>query len=152
VFTLTNPEGGIPINGPIVFDQLAIPVQGTAISYNNTTGTVTFNETGFYKVTYAASIVTEFNTGQFAISLNPGGIVSGTAYDIGNLDNNSLISPVTIILQIATVGTTMQVVNTNFQCTTDPNSIPLSACDTDNPDSCATQDSVLAYLLVKKLP
>jgi hypothetical protein len=122
----------------IIFDSLAIPVQGTAMSYDPTTGLVTFNQTGFYEFIYGASIEID-NNGLFEVQVSPGGDINGTEYNIVQVLNMSTLSG---IIQVNTVGTTLGIFNGNLT-----EAILLTAFFTVDMNAAPT----LAYLIVKQL-
>lgn len=122
VFTTLGPPNSITIGSPIPFDQLAIPTQGSAISYD-TNGTVTFNETGYYDVTFGISIAAEPYSAGLALQIFPAGIYASTpgfipgsgfvpGSEIDVIYSNQLTSQ-SVIIQITAVGQTLQLVNGN---------------------------------------
>jgi hypothetical protein len=139
VFTKTNPAGGVPSHSPVVFDQLAIPVQGTAFTYNNTTGAVTFNQTGFYLVTYGVSVppAEPFFIPEFEVVLTPGGIVSGSE---ASISDDNYLSTVSIILEVTSVGQTLTIEN------------GLSISSSIGAPSSTSEPSVFAFLTVEQMP
>lgn len=152
VFRNTDQEDGISPGQPLIFDQEAIPAQGSAISYNTATGTATFNETGFFEVTFGASMSEDNVAGGLVLQMNPAGIyaatpgfapgtglVPGSEIDIAFGDE--LLS-LTVMIEVTSVGQTMQLVNGNA----DSFNIHLEAIaqDTD-------LTPLVAYMVVKKL-
>lgn len=149
-FRTTPQNDGIAPGGAVIFDQLAIPVQGSEISYNNSTGTVTFNATGFFEVTYGTSMSEDNRAGGIVLQMNPAGVYSanpgfspGTGLVPGSENDNAfgdeLIS-LTVVVQVTSIGQTMQLVNgSSFNI----------QLDTLSSDTSLTP--IVAYLVVKKL-
>lgn len=122
VFTTLGPPNEITVGSPIPFDQLAIPIQGSAISYN-TNGTVTFNETGFYEVSFGISLAPDSFSAGLALQINPAGVYASTpgfipgsgfvpGSEIDIIYNNQMVSQ-SVIVQITAVGQTLQLVSGN---------------------------------------
>lgn len=146
---------GIVPHTAVVFEKLAIPVQGPAMSYNNTTGTVTFNATGFFEVTYGMIIDPLPNAG-LAIQMNPAGIYSGTPgfasgsglvpgseIDISTQDR---LARVSVIINVTEINQTLQLVSGNTPDSTGANNISM-----DTQGGGTLLNPILAFLTIKQL-
>lgn len=152
VYTLTG-QDDIALGDAIIFDDLAIPVQGTAMTYNNTTGVVTFNETGFFEVTYGVSVDLQdrpesdsLQNAVFGVELTPGGVQPGSVLIFTTTDGvpyTDLLDSISVIVQVTSVGQTLKVVS---QTATDCGDVA-----TDAQNACAAENPVVAYLVVKQL-
>lgn len=151
VFRTTDQGDGILPGNPIIFDLEAVAPQGGAISYSTATGTVTFNQTGFYEVTYGVSMG-ENVAGGLVLQMNPAGVYSttpgfapGTGLVPGSeMDNafpDELLS-LSVMIEVTSVGQTMQLINGN----SDSFKIRLDAIAEDTDIT-----PIVAYLVVKKL-
>lgn len=122
----TNSSQTVDPQDPVIFEQTAIGasgVSGTAMSYNSGTGTVTFNETGFYRAIYALGADTPPEAGA-VLQLTPGGIYSpgpppfpaGSGIVPGSAGNSAgsfSLAPIGVIFEVTIVGQTLQLVSAN---------------------------------------
>lgn len=116
-----NCEGILP-HTAVVFEYLAIPVQGPAMSYDSTTGTVTFNSTGFFEVAYGMTIDLPINA-SLALQMNPAGIYSATpGFATGSglvpgseryISTQDRMERVSVIIQVTEINQTLQLVSGN---------------------------------------
>lgn len=152
VFRSINQKGGIAPGAALIFNHLAIPVQGSELSYDKTTGTVTFNQTGFFEVTFGASMRKDNRAGGLVLQMNPAGVYAATpgfapgtglvpGSEVDNAFPEELIS-LSVIVEATSVGQTMQVVNGN---------IPGFDINLHADASHTDLTPIKAYLVVKKL-
>jgi hypothetical protein len=134
-----TPGGNVSIapGDNVIFNQFLIPIQGSAVSYNDTTGVFTFNETGFYKVTYGVSSNGSDAPMELLLS---GSIVHGSAFDV-TLEH--VLSTISVIIE-ATASQTLQLVNGSTVET-----VGLGAAYNIGGDS--PTPSVIAFLTIKQL-
>lgn len=140
---------------PLLFNELAIPIQGPAMTYDSTTGTVTFATTGFFEVNFGLVIDPRPNA-TLVLQMNPAGVYSGTpgfvtgsglvpGSEITNSSQDRMIRAA-VIIQVTIPGQTMQLVSGNTPDRTGANDFSL---DTQNGGTLL--DPILAFLTVKQL-
>lgn len=147
----TTLDGVVFPHAPFIFNQFAIPTQGPALIYDNTTGTVTFLQTGFYQVSYGISVAPSPFNNLIALQINPAGVYAATPGFVpgsGLVPGSELnvlfpdqMTSETVIVDITIPGQTLQLVNAN---TTGP--IILQASTTGT-----TLTPITGYLVVEKL-
>lgn len=155
VFTLDGCQSpncnGILPQTAVIFEELAIPVQGPAMSYDNTTGTVTFNSTGFFEVTYGM-VIDPLPNASLALQINPAGIYSATpGFVTGSglvpgseiyISTQDRLARVSVIIQVTQVNQTLQVVSGN----TAGKNISM-----DTQSGGTLIDPILAFVTIKQL-
>ncbi|MCE5317685.1 MAG: hypothetical protein LLG04_10075 [Parachlamydia sp.] len=152
VFRTNNQAGGIAPGAALIFDKEAVATQGSALTYNTATGSVTFQQTGFFEVTFGTSMDEDNVAGGLVLQMNPAGVYSATpgfapgtglvpGSEIDNAFPDELLS-LSVMVEVTSVGQTMQLVNGN----SDSFNIQLNAISQDT-----DLTPIVAYMVVKKL-
>lgn len=142
----------VPSHTAVLFNDFAIPTQGPAITYDPTTGTVTFTTTGFFEVNYGM-VIDPLPNATLALQMNPAGVYSGTpgfatgsglvpGSEITHASQDRMIR-VAVIVHVTEVNQTMQLVNGNTPATDD--------VSMDTQTGGTLLQPILAYLTVKLL-
>lgn len=154
VFTLDGCQSpgclGVLPQTAVIFEKIAAGPVGD-ISYDPTTGTVTFLTTGFFEVTYGVTVDPP-PSANLGLQINPAGVytaipgfvpgsglVPGSILNVLNVD---LMTKIRVIVQITAVNQTLQLVNVN---------LPLNNIRFDTQSAGTVLDPILAYLIVNRL-
>jgi len=151
----TNNCTTVPPHAAVLFNNFAIPVQGPAMTYNSTTGTVTFATTGFFEVNYGM-VIDPLPNASLALQINPAGIYSATpgfvtgsglvpGSEIINSSQDRMIRAA-VIIQVTEPNQTLQLVSGNTPDNTGDNDISM---DTQNGGTLL--NPILAFLTIKQL-